>query len=138
MKKLIFLSIILSLILSDSFISISAPRNLYRYEITPIDFYNLFRGEIDVQEFCILYPCLCCDCGEKKVVKKTNGPCDETTPIQFKKICCEGTQFREEVFWYCCEEEPLCRCCTFELPCRTTVCPQPYERKSFTVNFNMS
>ena len=90
---------------------------------------------ITLEQFCNCFPCLCCDCGPKKYIKK--NICDSACPpaIPVRKMCCEGQgpPYQRIVLWHCCgdfvEEEPPCNCC----PCDIHDCPPPYEKRVFHI-----
>ena len=146
MQKLSFLllSILLSVVFTTNAYSKAYPKTFSpapecRTKVTPLEIMQMIKSmypEVTEDEICECFPCLCCECGDRLVIKKT--PNNELCPPNklVTKICCPEVFPPKTVSWYCCEDvEPPCPddCCE---PCDVDKCPAPYQK--FYIRFRFS
>jgi len=92
-----------------------------------------YENPVDTTAFCEMFPCMCCECGEKRSLRPPDDKCPDTTWVI--KLCCVNEEVPVYVPWQCCQEiEPPCRCCdtTPVGPCDLENCP-PENRIRFRV-----
>ena len=135
MKKLLLLSILLSVVFTTNIYSKVFPQAFSpdaecRSRVTPMEIFQMIKSaypNITEDEICECFPCLCCKCGDRMIIKETgnNEPCPPDKLIT--KICCPDNLPPIIKSWYCCEEEPPCPedCCE---PCDVDKCRAPYQR----------